>query len=156
MDRPAQNYLAVIGLYANASGVRLGVADQRLLDLLFDVATPDRRRDLEVIVDALCADEKSHRLARRLALELIGNLAGEREHSVVGRDRDPLVGYRGVPAQGILRCPGEVRVRSHIRGWQLDLEIIHHGDDAPNPPGITLRGVLLAVAANRPAERDRA
>src|ERR1700694_1781717 len=152
MDGPAQGGLAVIDLHANSSGIGLGIANQRLLDLLFNLATPDRRRDLEVIVDALCADEKSHRLARRLTLELIGNLAGEREHPVVGRDRDPLVGYRGVPAPGILRCPGEVRALSHIRGWQLDIEIVHHGDDAPNPPRITLRGVLLAVAADGPAE----
>ena len=62
MDGPAQGDLAVIGVHANASGIRLGVADQRLLDLLFDGATPDRRCDLEVIVDALCADTRSFSL----------------------------------------------------------------------------------------------
>src|SRR6266849_5105318 len=110
MDGPAQGDLAVVSLHVDISGIRLRVTHQRLLDLFPDLASPDRRSDLDLLVDALHANEKAHRLVSRLALELVGNLAGEREGAIVGRDRNSLVRYRRVPAQGVLRCSGQVRI----------------------------------------------
>src|SRR5438132_11688343 len=155
MDSSPKRHLAVVGLHVNAFCIRLGAANQRLFDLFFELRGPDRRNDPDLIVYTLDADQKTHRLVGRLTLELVGNLAGKREQAMVGRDREALVGYRYVPAEGVFGCPGEVRIRSLVHWRQPNLEIVKPGDDASYPPGIPLYHVLLGVAADGAAERDR-
>src|SRR5438105_11247508 len=83
MNSSPKRHLAVVGLHVNAPGIRLGTANQRLFDLFFELRGPDRRNDPDLIVYTLDADQKTHRLVGRLALELVGNLAGKREQAMV-------------------------------------------------------------------------
>src|SRR6266581_8749618 len=156
MDSSPKRHLAVVGLHVNAPGICLGTANQRLFDLFFELTGSDGRDDPDLIADARDADQKAHRLAGRLTLELIGNLAGEREQATVGRDREALIGYRYVPTEGIFRCPGDVRIRSLICWRQPNLQVVKDGDDAAYPPGNPLGCVLLGVAADGAVECDRA
>src|SRR6267378_1262065 len=156
MDSSPKGHLAVVGLHVNALGIHLGTANQRLFDLFFELTGLHGRDDPDLIADALDADQKTHRLVGRLTLELVGNLAGKREQAMVGRDREALIGYRYVPTEGIFRCPGNVRIRSLIRWRQPNLQVVKDGNDAAYPPGIPLGRVLLGVAADGSAERDRA
>ena len=116
MDSSPKRHLAVVGLHVDAPGIRLGGANERLFDLRFELTGRHGRDDPDLIADALDADQKTHRLVGCLTLELVGNLAGEREQAMVGRDREALVGYRYVPAEGVFGCPGEVRIRSLVSG----------------------------------------
>src|SRR5438445_3530243 len=155
MDSSPQRHLAVVGLHVNALGIRLCTANQRLFDLFFELSGSDGGGDPDLIVYTLDADQKTHRLVGGLTLELVGNLAGKREQAMVGRDREALGGYRYVPTEGIFRCPGNVRIRSLIRWRQPNLQVVKDGDDAAYSPGIPLGCVLLGVAADGAAERDR-
>src|SRR5947209_17526573 len=84
-DSPKQRDLTVRGLHADALSIGLRVAYQCLFDLLLDPASPDRRRDPDLIVYTFHPDETAHRPVCRLTLELIGDLATEGEHSTVCR-----------------------------------------------------------------------
>src|SRR3954469_20213326 len=112
--------------------------------------------DPDLVGHADDAEQAGDVLVGRGALELVADVALEREPAAVDLDVHGVGGHLHVPDQDLQRDAADLVVVATVGPGQADLELVVDVVDAFDVVGVLAGGVPLAEALDGAAQRDRA
>src|ERR1700761_7935192 len=117
-------------------------------------APRSRVGDPDLVSDTDDAVQTGHVVVGGVALELIADVALQRQPAVVDLDIDLVRGYVDVPDHGLKRRAADLIVVATVGSTQADLELVVNLIDVVDLPRVLGSGPPLAETLDRPAQCD--